>query len=210
MFRFPKGYCSHSFHPVMSTKLYGKYGNLGGRGYYIFDDPKWWSAKFLWHFEIVFLTRDHIGLEISKYYCSYSFYPTSANFYEDIAYHGNMEQLQDVTFLGNWLGVETFVALWNFSMGVNGIILKGAISWIRLIVQWNWWKFGTSGPMYCILCVRSAVFRCTLKNFRCESFQKSTAPPVFVQLQPNFMESMVIRAEIQAVILNYFLSSAKF
>ncbi len=35
--------------------------------------------------------------------------------------------------------------LWNFNMGVNGKILKCAISWKQLIVEQNGRKFGTHG-----------------------------------------------------------------
>ncbi len=43
-------------------------------------------------------------------------------------------------------------------MGVNGKILKCAISWKWLIVEQNGWKFGNHGPMYCI---------CTAESFSC-------------------------------------------
>ena len=42
--------------------------------------------------------------------------------------------------------------LWHlkFNMEFNGKILKCAISWKRLIVERNGWKFGTRGVVYCI------------------------------------------------------------
>ena len=47
---------------------------------------------------IFFLAQDHMGLEISKRYSSYSFHSISAKPYEDIGYHSG---IQAVTFLGN-------------------------------------------------------------------------------------------------------------
>ncbi len=52
-------------------------------------------------------------LEISKR-CTYSLHPTSGKHYVDIAYLGG---IQAITFLGNH---PSFVALWNFNMGIDG------------------------------------------------------------------------------------------
>ncbi len=53
-----------------------------------------------------FLTRDHMGLEISKRY-SYSFQPTLAKPHEDIAYHRG---IRAVTLFG------MFKNLWHFDI----------------------------------------------------------------------------------------------
>ena len=72
-------------------------------------------------------------LQISKRY-SCSFHPMSGKLYEDIGYHG---RIQAITFLGNRLSFKNFVTLWNFTMRVNGKMLRCGISWKRL----------TRGPM---------------------------------------------------------------
>ena len=114
-------------------------------------------------------------LQFSKCYSSYSFHPKSITLpffhlhrtvkclralslciwryikycilllllYEDIGYHGGM---QAVTFLGNPPSYKHFVTLCGFNMGVNGKIMKCAISWKQLTVEQNGWKLGTCGP----------------------------------------------------------------
>ncbi len=58
-----------------------------------------------------------MGLEISTHYSSHSFHLMSAELYEDIGYHS---RIQAVTVFGNRPSFNKFVALLNFSMGVNG------------------------------------------------------------------------------------------
>ncbi len=50
-----------------------------------------------------------------------------------------------MVYIGDLPKFKNFMALWNFNMGVNGKILKCGISWKRLIVERNGWKFGTRG-----------------------------------------------------------------
>ena len=172
--RFSKGYCSHSFHPV-STKLYGKHGNHGGiQAVSSFGDPP--KIK---NFMKCLLTQNHMGLEIPKGYSSYTVYPMSIKLHEDIGYH---RQIQTIALLGNQPSFKSFVALWKFNMGVNGKIIKCAISWKRLTVEQSGWKFGNSVWGHSV----------HLQNFHCQDFQKATGPPVFIQFQSNFMESIVI------------------
>ena len=52
-------------------------------------------------------------------------------------------RMQAIVFLGNRPRFKNFVALSNVNMRVNGKSLKCVISWKRLIVEWNGWKFGT-------------------------------------------------------------------
>ncbi len=63
------------------------------------------------------LTQDHMGLEISKRYSSYSFHLMSAKFYKDI---GLPWELQAITYCQSVLSFKIFLALWNFNMLVNG------------------------------------------------------------------------------------------
>ncbi len=67
------------------------------------------KLRNLWHFEF-WLTQDHIGLEISKCYSSYSFHPMSVKCHEDIGYHG---RIQAITFLGNRPSLKK---LWHFKI----------------------------------------------------------------------------------------------
>ncbi len=65
------------------------------------------QLKILWHLKF-FLTQDHMGLEMSKRYCSSSFLQTSAKLYEDIGYHGAIEAIY---FLANWPSLKRCVPL---------------------------------------------------------------------------------------------------
>ncbi len=76
-------------------------------------------------------TRKRKTTEFWMPMCWYSFHTISAKLYQDISYHGG---IQAIAFVGNRLSVKSFVALWNFNMGVNGKILKCAKSWKCLIV----------------------------------------------------------------------------
>ncbi len=89
------------------------------------------------------LTQDHMGLEISKRYSSYSFHPMSIKLNDYICYHAWM---QGIAFHGIWPSVKSFVALWNFNLADNRKIIKCAISGKQLAVERNGWKFGTHSP----------------------------------------------------------------
>ena len=91
----------------------------------------------------LFSTQDHIGVEISKPYSSYSFHPIPAKLHEDTGYGG----IQAVTLQGNRPNVKNFVSLWNFNMRVNGRSIKCVI-WKRFVVEWNGWEFGTHWTAY--------------------------------------------------------------
>ena len=78
-----------------------------------------------------------------KRYSSHNFHPMAIKLLDDIGYHG---EIQATTCLGNRPNVKSFVALWNFNMGVNGKIITSAIYWKRLVVERNGWKFGTRSP----------------------------------------------------------------
>ena len=83
MWRFSKGYCSHSFHPF-STKLYGKYGHQGGIQAITF----WPSAKFTkknYGTLKFLLTQNHVVLEISKCYSPVVFIWFQPNFMRTLA-----------------------------------------------------------------------------------------------------------------------------
>ena len=111
-------------------------------------------------------------LKISKRYCLYSFHLISPKFYEDIGYH---DGIQAVTFFGNQPSFKKIVAHWNFNMWINGKILKCAISWRRMIVEPNGWKFAIRDPrnyicrvFSClILWVQFVVIQCTFLKMAC-------------------------------------------
>ena len=100
--KISKRYFSHCFRTI-STKLYDKYvtGSHGIQAITFLAICR--KLKILWHFE-----QDHMGLEISKRYYSYSFHPMSAKLYEDVDYHGG---IQAITFLGNRPSFTNFGAL---------------------------------------------------------------------------------------------------
>ncbi len=88
-----------------------------------------------------FLTLEHMGLEISKRYSSYSFHPMSVKRYEDIGYYGG---IQAITFVGN-RPIVIFKKMWYFEIWESN--LKCGISRKRLIIERNGRKFGTRpGP----------------------------------------------------------------
>ena len=85
MLRFSKGHRSRNFHPITATG----FEILVLREYRLLlfgDLPK------------IKNEQDHMGLEDSKRYPSYSFHPISAELYEGISYHGGMRVF---TFLVN-------------------------------------------------------------------------------------------------------------
>ncbi len=83
-------------------------------------------------------------------------------------------------------------------MGVNGKILKFAMSWKWLAVEWNEWKFGLAvpGTPYVgyfsgqVIWVQFGVSRCKISDVK-----------IFKRLQPNFMESMVIKGEYRPLLV---------
>ncbi len=68
----------------------------------------------------------------------------------DKYYKAVMEQYKVRDNLSICQKKKKIVAVWNFNMGVNGGILKCAISWKQLIVAWNGRKFGTLPVNYCM------------------------------------------------------------
>ncbi len=80
-------------------------------------------------------------LEISKRYCSYSFHPIWAKFYDT---YGSHRGIYSYRYLGGLAKFKNFVALSNFNMGVNGKPKMWNIS-KRPIVEGNGRKFGTRG-----------------------------------------------------------------
>ena len=138
-----------------------------------------------------------MGLELSKRYSSYCFDLMSAKLYEDIGYHSG---IQAVTFLGNQPSFKNFVALWNFNMEVNWKILKCAISWKRLIVEWNGRKFGTHGttvPIGRVLLVPDSLslvwgHSVHFAKFPILQFLKLCSSPNFHPIHPNFIQCIII------------------
>ncbi len=55
-----------------------------------------------------------------------------------------------ITFLGNRASFKNCLSFLNYSMRVNGKVLKYVISWKRLIVEGNGWQFWICGPWNCI------------------------------------------------------------
>ena len=104
---------------------------------------------------------------------------------------------------------KIFVALWTFSMGVNGKILKCAISWktahrrVKRTKMWDlrWYILCYVEYFSClILWVQFEVIGCTLQNSRCYDFQKATAPTIFIQFQPNFIIGMLVVREYKLLL----------
>ena len=64
-----------------------------------------------------------------------------------------------------------FVAHWNFNMGAHGKIVKLAISWKRLILEWNEWKLRTYGSNECTCKdLRVGAFHVWFPEFSLRSF----------------------------------------
>ncbi len=90
-----------------------------------------------------------------------------------------------------------FMTLWNFNMWVKGKKLKCA--------ERKGWKFGTYGPgdSTCRLpfipefLIQFGALRCNAK-FPMFKFAKATAPRVFIQFHPSFMEN-INQGRIQAI-----------
>ena len=135
--RFSKHYSFNSFHQT-STERYTKYHNPGVIYDIVFFFRSARNSKYYGTLKCL-LTQDHMGLEMSKCYSSYSFRPMSAKFYEGISYYGG---IQDITFLGNRPSSKHFVALWNINMGKPKMwnILKTADRRAKRTKMWD------SGP----------------------------------------------------------------
>ena len=122
MSRLSRGYCPHRFHPI-STILYGKHDNQAGiQTITCFGNlPKIKHCCTLFFFLLLLLlTQDHMGLEISKRYSSYSFRPMSATLWGHWLPWGNIGCY--LLFLAIRLSYKHFVTLCSFSMGANGKI----------------------------------------------------------------------------------------
>ena len=97
-----------------------------------------------------------------------------------------------------------FVALWNFNMGSQWESLKCGISRKLLIVDHNWWKFGTQGSIghiwkvllmpdsFSLVWGHSVHFA----KFPILQFLKLCSSPNFHLIHPNFIQGIII---IQAV-----------
>ena len=134
--------CSFYNFYLTRTNLYDKKGSHEGISmFWRFVLPKLKHVMAFWFF---FRNMGAYRTGILKSYSSYSFHPISAKLYEDFDYHG---RIQAITYLGNWQSLKKLMTLWNFVIGVNGI----RKSWKLLIVERSGWKFGTSGPIHCIM-----------------------------------------------------------
>ncbi len=137
MWIFSNGYCPHSFHSILtfmgSMVIKEEYTLL------LFG----WSDKFkntfmaAWN---VLLIRDHMMLEISKCYppLHYGFHSMSQTSWGH--WYGGIKA---VAFLANR---TSFTILWHFELLTWSAFedCKCAITWKRLIVKWNGWKYGDS------------------------------------------------------------------
>ncbi len=132
------------------------------------------KLKILWHLKF-FSTQDHMGLQLSKRFSSYSFHLMSAKLYEDISCHGG---IRAVTFLGNQ---PSFVALWILTCESMGKPKMWILSRKWLMVERNRRKFGTRCTtvhicrvLWCrIPWVWFGVIQCTLQNFQFYNFLKT-------------------------------------
>ncbi len=85
MLRFSKGYCSHTFH-LISTKLCCTVSVFVMTEYRLLIFLEICQVKEkMWQF--IFVSIEHIGLEISKRYSFYSFDPIWDNVYDKYGSH---------------------------------------------------------------------------------------------------------------------------
>ncbi len=154
------------------------------------------------------LAQNHMGLEISKRYFSYSVHPIWAKLYVK---YGSHRGIYSYRYFGDLPKFKNFVALWNFNMGVNGKILKCAISWKRLIVERNGRKFGTRGTIVDIqrvlfmadslsLVWGHSVHFTKISNF-C-NFKNSARLPIFILFHLNFMQGILIMQQYRLLLFD--------
>ena len=96
----------------------------------------WLSAKNYNFFEI-FVNTGPYGA--GKLYSSYIFIPSEPQFMRNKAVIRKCKVINDLVIC------QKLIVLWHFEMGVNGKILKCAISWKLLIIERNGQTFGTQG-----------------------------------------------------------------
>ncbi len=95
------------------------------------------------------LTWDPMEGKSSKCFSSHSFYLHYLRFNFHSGYMINRAAIRKykvINVLTIYQKIKNFVVLWNFNMGVNGKLLKNAISWKELTVQRNGWKSGCHCP----------------------------------------------------------------
>ena len=133
------------------------------------------SAKILKHFMAleIFVTQNHMELEISKCYSSYTFHPIWAKLYDK---YGSHRRIKVMYILAICQKIKNLVALWNFNMEVNVKILKCAISQKRLIVERNGRQFGTRSTTVHILRVLLMPNSLSLVWGHSVHFEKFTIP----------------------------------
>ena len=151
------------------------------------------------------LTQDHMALEFSKRYSSYSFHPMSVKRYEDIGYYGG---IQGITFLGNRPFFLKKCGTLKFYNGSQWENLKCGISRKRLIVGWSGRRFGTRCPTVHIRRVLLMpdslsllwIIQYTLQNFRFYNFQNATSKTIFIESNPNFMRTFLTMGECRLLL----------
>ncbi len=135
------------------------------------------SKVYVFHSFHPISTQVHMGLKISKHYCSCSFIWSQPNFMINKAVIREYKAINVLVICQKL----KFVAVWNFNMGVTGKILKCAISWKRwnLDFENSWiensriWKLVILVGAYVmyflclILWFQFGVIRCTLQNSWC-------------------------------------------
>ena len=189
MLWFSKGCCSHNFHPQFQSNFKTSMVIRGNTGYGLF----WGAAKIIkiwWRFEM-FLNTGPCGAGNFKMLLFLQFW-SNVN---QTSWGNNMAKYK----LFSWLSFKSFknfVALCNFSIGVNRKIIKCKISWKRLAEERNGGKIGTRGPI-CRVHFGSRHLSSVWGHsvhfviFLMLRFAKNVAvPPVFIQFQPNLAESM--------------------
>ena len=114
--------------------------------------------------------------------------------------------------------IKKNVALWNFNMGVNGKIIKCAISWKRLIVDRNGRKFGTRSNtmhIYRVLLMSDSLSLVWGQSVHFAKLlmwtfsKKLLLPPFSFNFHLNFRESMQ-PGEIRAITFSGNLPNFKY
>ena len=126
-----------------------------------------------------------------------------------------------INFWGNWpTKFKIFLARWNFNMGVNGKMLKCAMSWKGLTVEQNGChvKFVTHGPRNStcrvlsvqVIWVQFWVIQRTLQNFWCFRFSKGCCSHSFHPVSTKLYSSMCMYSgEIKAVNFSGYVPNFK-
>ncbi len=134
-----KRYFSHSFTPI-SSKFQDKYiCHRRIQAFGCFGDPP--KIKYFMALWIVCQHRPCVAVNF-KTLLFYRFHSISIKLHEDIGYYG---EIQAIAFLGNWPSFKQKCGTLS-SHRRQWEVIKCAISWKRLTVERNGWKFGTRGP----------------------------------------------------------------